>query len=73
MVSVLNYKPPSIAPSPLDAIIIGVSSKEHLVSNMDACEEGPLDKRELPRPSVEDDSLGSRLSYSKTSLHMQVW
>ena len=67
----LNYEPPSIPPYLLDAIIIGASNKEHLVSNMDACEEGPLDERELPRPSVEDVSLGTRLSYA--SLHMQVW
>ena len=31
--------------SPLDAIIIGASKMEHLVSNLEACEEGPLDKR----------------------------
>jgi len=28
-----------------DGIIIGVSSMEHLVANLDACEEGPLDER----------------------------
>ena len=29
-----------------DGIIIGISSMEHLVANLDACEEGPLDERE---------------------------
>ena len=30
-----------------DAIIIGMSKKNHLEANMDACEEGPLDERTL--------------------------
>ena len=28
-----------------DGIIIGVSKMNHLVSNLEACEEGPLDER----------------------------
>ena len=29
----------------LDAIIIGANNRDHLVANLDACEEGPLDER----------------------------
>lgn len=29
----------------LDAIIIGGSKMEHMITNLDACEEGPLDER----------------------------
>ena len=29
----------------IDAIIIGVTNKDHLVTNLYACEEGPLDDR----------------------------
>ena len=28
-----------------DGVIVGVSCLEYLVSNLDACEEGPLDER----------------------------
>ena len=28
-----------------DAIIIGASNMDHLMANLDACEEGPLDER----------------------------
>ncbi|CAI8054992.1 Aflatoxin B1 aldehyde reductase member 2 [Geodia barretti] len=34
-----------LSPDHGDAIIIGASKMEHLVSNLEACEEGPLDKR----------------------------
>lgn len=31
----------------VDGVIIGAGRKDHLVANLDACEEGPLDKRKL--------------------------
>jgi aflatoxin B1 aldehyde reductase len=34
-----------LSPDHGDAIIIGAGKLEHLVSNLEACEEGPLDKR----------------------------
>ena len=30
----------------VDGIILGASKLNHLVANMNACEEGPLDERE---------------------------
>ena len=41
----------------LDAIIIGANNRDHLVTNLDACEEGPLDERKCQLVWILSGSL----------------